>query len=255
VLAAWLLKTSFGTRALLDAPIRRNNMPPYLAIIPLFMWFVVVSSLAYMKKMMLPSLPDWQDALADNLILCIGVAPAVAVSVIIAWTCFARRLKGFGLNPKTIVRDFGTALLNLLAIMPVVLAVIILTTLAGKLIVGPQFEMPRHEELKQIMAYPQWEVRALIVFTAIVVVPLTEELFFRGLLQTMLRSYIAGPWPAIIFASLVFVVFHENPQHWPALFALSLCLGYAYEKSGSLFRSIFIHSTFNALSVAAALLQ
>lgn len=96
---------------------------------------------------------------------------------------------------------------------------------------------------------------ALIVFNAIVVVPLTEEIFFRGLFQTMLRSYITKPWPAIIFASLVFVAFHENPQHWPALFAPSLCLGYAYEKSGSLFRPIFIHCLFNAMSVFAAMLQ
>jgi hypothetical protein len=95
----------------------------------------------------------------------------------------------------------------------------------------------------------------MIIFTAIVVVPLTEEMLFRGMLQTVLRSYIARPWPAIIFASLVFVMFHENPQHWPALFVLSLCLGYAYEKSGSLFRPIFIHSLFNALSVFAALGQ
>lgn len=97
------------------------------------------------------------NAFADNLILCIGVAPAVAASVIIARTCFARRLKGFGLNPKTIVCDLGMALLNLLATMPVVLAVVILTTIAGKLIIGPQFEMPRHNELKQIISYPQWQ--------------------------------------------------------------------------------------------------
>ena len=115
--------------------------------------------------------------------------------------------------------------------------------------------MPRHEELKEIMAYPQWQVRALIIFTTILVVPLAEEIFFRGMFQTVLRSYIIRPWPAIIFASLVFVMFHENPEHWPALFALSVCLGYSYEKSGSLFRPIFIHSMFNALSVFAALCQ
>jgi hypothetical protein len=78
---------------------------------------------------------------------------------------------------------------------------------------------------------------------------------FRGLFQTLLRSYIIRPWPAIIFASLIFIIFHANPEHWPALFMLSLCLGYAYEKSGSLFRSIFIHSVFNAMSVFAALGQ
>jgi membrane protease YdiL (CAAX protease family) len=274
VLACWLLKTSFGTKALIESPVRRNNMPPFLAVIPLFMWFGAVSVLASIKKTALADLPDWQNALADNLVLCIGVAPAAATSLIMARAYFARRLKGFGLNPETIVRDLPAALLNLLAIMPVVLAAIILTTLVGKLVVGPEFQMPQHEELKQILDYPQWQVRVLIIFTTILVVPLAEEIFFRGIFQTLLRSFIirpanrraaglaafeprglafGGPWPAIILASLVFVVFHENPEHWPALFALSVCLGYSYEKSGSLFRPIFIHSMFNALSVFAAL--
>jgi membrane protease YdiL (CAAX protease family) len=54
---------------------------------------------------------------------------------------------------------------------------------------------------------------------------------------------------------MVFAVFHENPQHWPAMFAFSLVLGYSYEKSGSLFRCIFLHSIFNALSVFSTLGQ
>jgi hypothetical protein len=93
----------------------------------------------------------------------------------------------------------------------------------------------------------------MIVFTTIVVVPFAEELVFRGMLQTLLRSYIVRPWPAIIIASFIFIIFHIDTLHWPALFVLALCLGYAYEKSGSLFRSIFIHSMFNALSVVSAL--
>ena len=255
VLAVWLLKTSFGTKALVDSPPRRNNMPSYLAVIPLFMWIVVVVGLSIIKKKAIANPSDWQSSFADNVIICIGVIPAIATSMIIARSSFARRLKGFGLNPKTIVRDLGAGFLNLLATMPVVLAVVILTILIGKLVVGGKFEMPQHAELKEIMAYQQWQVRALIIFTTILVVPLAEEIFFRGMFQTMLRSYIVRPWPAIILASLVFVVFHENPEHWPALFALSVCLGYSYEKSGSLFRPIFIHSMFNALSVFAALGQ
>jgi membrane protease YdiL (CAAX protease family) len=176
-------------------------------------------------------------------------------SVIIARIAFVRGLKGLGLNPKTIPRDFVAAFLNLLAVMPVVLGAIILTTIIGKLILGDKFKMPQHEELKEIIAYSQWQVRALIVFTAVVVVPFVEELIFRGMLQTLFRSYIIRPWPAIFLASFVFVVFHANAPHWPALFVLSLCLGYTYEKSGSLFRSIFVHALFNAMSVLAALNQ
>ncbi len=253
VLGVWLLRTSLGRKSLVDSPMRRNNLPAYLALAPLFVWSVVFWALGTTKEKMLGALPDWQDALAGNVIICIGAIPAVITGIVLAKIFFARRLKGFGLNPATIGRDFAAALVNLLAIMPVVLAIIAVTTLVGQLVVGPEFEMPRHEELKQIIAYPQWQLRALIFLTSIVVVPVAEEMIFRGMIQTALRSFIVRPWPAIVFASVIFVIFHANPQHWPALFAFSMCLGYTYEKSGSLFRCIFLHSMFNALSVINAL--
>jgi uncharacterized protein len=254
VLIVWALRTSLGTKSLDNAPIRENIMPPIWALIPFFLWFGMVSTLFFIKEKFLAGLPDWQDAFVENLALCLGVIPAIAAGVMIAKSVFVRGLAGLGLNPKTIPRDFAAALLNLLAVMPVVLGAIILTTIIGKLILGDKFEMPRHEELKQIIDYSQWQVRALIVFTSIIVIPFVEELIFRGMIQTMLRSYIK-PWPAIFAASIIFVIFHANPEHWLALFALSACLGYSYEKSGSLFRAVFVHMLFNAMSVLAALNQ
>ena len=229
-------------------------MPPLLTI-PFFVWIGTVSALFFIKEKLLVDLPDWQDAIAENLAICMAAIPAIVAGVMIARITFVRGFSALGLNPKTIPRDFAAALLNLLAVMPVVLGAIILTTIIGKLIFGDKFQMPQHDELKQIIAYSQWQVRALIVFTAIVVVPFVEELIFRGMIQTLLRSYIVRPWPAIFAASLIFIIFHANPEHWLALFALSLCLGYTYEKSGSLFRSVFVHMLFNAMSVLAALNQ
>jgi membrane protease YdiL (CAAX protease family) len=37
------------------------------------------------------------------------------------------------------------------------------------------------------------------------------------------------------------------------LFVLGVTMGYAYEKSGSLLRSIFIHAMFNGISIVANL--
>jgi membrane protease YdiL (CAAX protease family) len=249
VLGAWLLKTSFGRKALVNSPIRRNDMLTYLAFIPFFFWFLAVWLLALMKRRIMPETQGWQNAFADNLILCLSAAPSIVIILVIAKRHFARGIIGFGLNPKTIFKDFGVALLNMLAMTPVILGILILTILAGKLIIGPEFVMPRHRELNEIMVYPQWQVRAIVIVTAVCVVPVIEEMLFRGMLQTLLRSYIGRPWRAIIIASLIFAMFHENPQHWPALFAFGLVLGYAYEKSGSLFRSIFLHLIFNAIMV------
>ncbi len=254
VLSVWALRTSLGTKSLDNSQPRENIMPPLLAI-PLLLWFGTVSALFLIKEKLLIDLPDWQNSIAENLALCMAAVPVVVVGVMIAKITFVRGFSALGLNPKTIPRDFAAALLNLLAVMPVVLGAIILTTIVGKLIFGDKFQMPQHEELKQIVAYSQWQVRALIVFTAVIVVPFVEEFIFRGMIQTLFRSYIVKPWPAIFAASLIFIIFHANPEHWFALFTLSLCLGYTYEKSGSLFRSIFVHAMFNAMSVLAALNQ
>jgi membrane protease YdiL (CAAX protease family) len=249
----WLLKTSFGRKALSDSMPRRNNMPPYLPFVPLFIWFGAISLAISVTEKLLPSLPDWQKAFLDNIILCIGEITAIAVIIFLARASFARRLKGFGLNLGTIHKDFPAAFLNLLSVWPLLILMIILTTFLGKLILGPDFEIQPHEELELIREYSQLPVRVLTIVTAAVIVPVFEEMLFRGLFQTMLRSILAKPWPSIIIASGLFAMLHPNAWHRPALFVLSLCMGYSYEKSSSLLRPIFIHSLFNATSIIGTL--
>ncbi|MFZ0034010.1 MAG: CPBP family intramembrane glutamic endopeptidase, partial [Sedimentisphaerales bacterium] len=221
--------------------------------VPLFIWFGAVSLAISVTEKLLPDLLDWQKAFLDNLILCIGAIIAMAVIIFLARASFARRLKGFGLDPRTIHKDFPAALLNLLSVWPLITAAIILTMLLGKLIIGPDFEIQQHEELELIRAYSQLPVRVLIIVTAVAIVPAFEEMLFRGLFQTMLRSILLKPWSSIAISSVLFALAHTNVEHWPALFVLSLCMGYSYEKSGSLLRPIFIHSLFNAISIIGAL--
>ncbi len=249
----WLLKTSLGRKALANSVPRRNNMPIYLPFIPLFIWFGAVSLAISATSMLLPELPDWQSAFLDNAILSIGAIAATVVIIFLARAHFARRLKGFGLNPKTIPKDFFAGVINLLSVWPLVIAMIILTTLAGKVVWGQEFQIQQHEELELITAHSQLPVRVLIIVATVTIVPAFEEMLFRGLFQTMLRSILLKPWASIAISSGLFAMIHKDAGHWPALFVLSACMGYAYEKSGSLFRPIFIHSLFNASSVIAAL--
>ncbi len=264
---SWLVKTSWGRRALVDSVPRRNNMPFYLPFVPLFIWLGGVSLAGSIAKKLLPDLPDWQSAFLNNASLCMGSIAAMAVIIFLARTSFARRLKGFGLNVKTIHKDFGVGFVNLLSVWPFVILMIILTMFFGKLIWGQGFEMQQHQELELIAAHSQLPVRVLIVVTVVVVMPVFEEMLFRGLFQTMIRSFLGrfcaarskpetykGVWLSIVIASGLFATIHSNAGHWPALFALSMCMGYAYEKSGSLFRPIFIHSLFNTTSIIFVLL-
>ncbi|MDD5326193.1 MAG: CPBP family intramembrane metalloprotease [Phycisphaerae bacterium] len=249
----WLLKTSLGRKSLSDSVPRRNNLPAYLPFVPLFIWIGVISLAASITEKLLPDLQDWQEALLDNIILCTGAIAAMAVIIYIARAGFARRLKGFGLNLRTIHKDLPAALLNLLSVWPLITATIILTIYIGKFIWGQDFEIQPHEELELMTAYSQLSVRALIIVTAVAIVPVFEEMLFRGLFQTMLRCVTLKPWLSITIVSGLFALAHADAGHWPALFVLSMCMGYAYEKSGSLLRPIFIHSLFNATSIIVTL--
>ncbi|MBN1914517.1 MAG: CPBP family intramembrane metalloprotease [Parachlamydiales bacterium] len=91
----------------------------------------------------------------------------------------------------------------------------------------------------------------LAAFLIVCIVPIIEEVLFRGIFQTILRKYLS-PSYAIIFSSLFFAIFHYSPLQGIAniiiigsLFIFSLFLGFIYEKRGSLFSSIALHGIFN----------
>jgi membrane protease YdiL (CAAX protease family) len=287
--ARWLLKTSLGRKALADSVPRRNNMPAYLPFVPLFICFGTVWLIASITHRVFGDLQGWQSNFLDNLILCISELMAIVVIIFLARVHFARRLKGFGLNVKTIVKDFFAAFVNLLTVWPLITAAIILTMFFGEHIWGREYQMQQHEQLKLVTEYTQLPLRIMIVVVAVVIASLFEEMIFRGLFQTTIRSYLEarpsnagfrlkpavggwspiargtghedrvtdryGAWVAILISSGLFAATHADTGHWPALFVLGVCLGYAYEKSGSLFRPIFIHSLFNAVSIIATLNQ
>ena len=48
-------------------------------------------------------------------------------------------------------------------------------------------------------------------FSAVVVAPMAEEVFFRGLLQTFLVNVLRNRWTAIAVASTLFAAVHFIP--------------------------------------------
>ncbi len=256
LLAYWLLKTSLGRQALADSPPRRNSMPPYLPLVPFFFSFGVVSLAATIAGELTRDWPDWQGAVVDNVVLCVGTILTVILIVILARAHFARRLKGFGLGLRAFPRDLVVAPLYLLAVWPLILVAIKLTVDIAKHVSDPDYQIRQHQQLEVVARHPELMLRVLIFIGAAVIVPLFEELMFRGLIQTRVRSFFrttGGVWVAIALSSGLFAIMHEDPAHWPALFILGACMGYAYEKSGSLWRPIFIHAIFNGTSVIATM--
>lgn len=85
---------------------------------------------------------------------------------------------------------------------------------------------------------------ALTVFTAVVVAPFCEELFFRGFIYRISRSLL-GPLLAALASGLIFGAIHGNLASLPQLVLMGLLLAFLYEWSGSLWTNILFHMTFN----------
>ena len=96
----------------------------------------------------------------------------------------------------------------------------------------------------------------------ITVIPITEEILFRGFLQSWLKRRFQSHWIGIIIASLIFAFFHfsfaqglTNIELLGSLFFLSCAIGISYEKQQSLWTPIAFHSIFNLTSLVLIYFQ
>ena len=88
----------------------------------------------------------------------------------------------------------------------------------------------------------------LIVLSACVVAPLSEELLFRGTFYPLLTRGF-GRFFAAIVSALFFAFVHDTYTDVPGLAILALCFTLAYEVTGSLLVPIVMHATFNSMSL------
>lgn len=94
--------------------------------------------------------------------------------------------------------------------------------------------------------------RLAVVVMAVVVAPVAEEVIFRGYLYPVFKKSL-GPAVSLVLTSVLFAVLHGHAPSIPALTMLAVCLGLAYEQTGSLLVPMTMHAVFNAVSVAGIL--
>lgn len=249
----WLFRSRLGTRALIKSPVRRNNMEFYAPFAFLLAWLM----LAGLVESAIKPLEDvgilYETTFRYVFLGAVNLV-IIAVALIYAHRRFVRGLRGFGLGLGKIWRDLGFSFVNLLGVIPLVIGGAVAIMIAGKAIMGSDFKMPSHRELLILSGgFPIW-FRVLAFVFICVITPVIEEVLFRGLFQSVVRSYLVSPWRSIFVSSLIFTVLHQ-PLHWVPLLALSIGLGYSYEKSGSLLRPILMHAMFNSFNVIATFYQ
>ena len=213
-------------------------------------------------------LPDWPGSLLLVLIFFLGAIPAAALAMagidinslsyavsmafplLFAWLISRRNAaQGLGFVP---LHEPRTGAFK--SMLPVVLLSMMATPFIGVLL----------EPLTNLFPMPEWLEAAFekmfdtsrpvdMVLSTVILAPLCEELLCRGLIC---RGLLARrrPWFAIVFSAFIFALLHGNLQQGIAAFGLGIFMGWVYYKTHSLWCTIAIHFTNNALSQTMAFL-
>ena len=148
----------------------------------------------------------------------------------------------------------GMGIISWIVSYPTVLLVNLITGRIGELFWGKsELEQVAVKHLKGLSEH-NW-LYTLTIFCIVFLVPMVEELLFRGFLQTWFRRFL-GRVTALLLTSLIFAVVHFAPSQGSAnfelicsLFALSCFLGFIYERQQTLWAPIALHATFNGITV------
>ena len=93
----------------------------------------------------------------------------------------------------------------------------------------------------------------LAVATIVILAPIAEELFFRGVVFNALFREGGRRW-AYLGSSALFAVIHVSLVALVPIFVLGLALAWVYDKTGNLLAPIAMHTVVNGASVLISLL-
>lgn len=124
---------------------------------------------------------------------------------------------------------------------------------AGLLYLFPVLEEGA-EELAELFAFEQTWQMLIVGLAASFIVPVYEEIFFRGLIHNGIANRL-GVWGAIIASSALFGLFHGFPIQIITAFLFGLIVGWLYEKTNSLWPAIICHITNNGLAMGLSLIS
>jgi membrane protease YdiL (CAAX protease family) len=203
--------------------------------------------------------PTHLDAFSQGLINLAAIGCAASFIAIYCLLSSRRVLKGvfgdkFWVSLKQSLGDFFTGAYAWLVAYPLVgLASQLLGLMMLLVYQGPQIDQVAVKHLKDVMVFPSlfWSSVILIIS----VVPILEEVLFRGFLHEWLVR-LFGVKAAILLTASTFALFHfstsqgaDNVELIISLFVLGCFLSFLKERQRSLWAPIGLHSVFNAVSV------
>lgn len=88
----------------------------------------------------------------------------------------------------------------------------------------------------------------LMFFTAVILVPVSEEILFRGMTYTALKERF-GKHGGMLLSAFIFALLHQMVYYFFLIFLMGLVFAYIYERTQSLLPSIFSHVLINLSAV------
>lgn len=250
ILAAIAVYCRYFQRLAIQGPKTR----PDLLALPEMMTAVVVMGLFGFsvlarffggKEGAAPALPA-NIPIEKFLLQSMAMAAMPAIAIIVMLLARGGRIGNvFGLGKVGLFRAIGVGFCLAILALPLTYAAKAITVYLSASQEAPQALVQKFSSAAQ---GNDGRLMGLIALSAIVVAPLTEEIIFRGTLYPMLSRFL-GRGPAALAAALFFGLVHDTYADLPGLVVLALCFTLAYEVTGSLLVPIFMHATFNGISL------
>ena len=211
-----------------------------------------------------PTATDGKEISLSNSsrLLQIEATARIASCILVTlWIATIYRASSFDLGWRLRRQDLLVGLVATLALLPPVFLLQALLTL---------FVTYEHPVLELLDQSADFQFFLPMAFVAVFVAPVTEEFFFRVVLQGWLerRSLIhdgldremeelqgeaSVPYWPILVSSTLFAAVHMGQGPAPiTLFFLSLGLGYLYRQTHSIWPSLVVHFSLNAITMTVA---
>lgn len=197
--------------------------------------------------------PDTDIIVAAGLVMQLGM-----LYIFLKFRFYHRSPNEGSISPRilSISQSLLLGLFYFLASLPVVYAVSVAWNTVIELLRARGFELdlPVQDAVLLIQETDNPLTFFGMIFLAVVIAPIVEENVFRAGVYRFFKGK-TSMLLALLISGLIFGIIHGNLLSLPGLVAVGICLGIAYELSGSLRVAIFFHAFFNLNSIVLFLVM
>jgi membrane protease YdiL (CAAX protease family) len=227
-------------------PPERYRGPSVLLLLALSLVFATVLNIPFSDDAAELLIGDGQLTFLGAVVILVSTQVAL---LIVSWL-FVYRPNALAALPRFPGPDAGAALLaglgwGIVAWLVSTAAILAAAFALEQLGIPPE---PQTAELA-IEVLDPW----LVVLAVVIVAPVAEEAFFRGVVFNAWRREAGRRW-AFFGSAALFAAIHLSLLSLMPIFLLGIGLAWVYDRTKSLLAPMVMHATVNGISVALALL-